>query len=364
MRRGSLWERETVLTMVDLFAGCGGVTEGFKACGFVPLAAVEFDGVAASTYRLNHPGVVVYTQDIRCLPPDVVMRDCGLESGQLTVLCACAPCQPFSTYTRGFSADDQRVPLLLEAIKFVEEMRPVFFFSENVPGMASRGKDILARVLDELRALGYKSVVSGVVNAADYGVPQMRKRFIVLATTLDVALGMPETTHANPLSTMGLNRVPWRTVRDAFAGLPEAGTTDDPLHVPPKMSQIVRERLEHARPGGSLYDLPAHLIPKRFFENKRIGYRDIYTKLRFDAPSCTVTGGCQHASAGRFGHPALGRCITLREAARLQTFPDSYRFCGSRVKIANQIGNAVPVELARVFACHIRHLYEEQERRP
>lgn len=156
--------------MVDLFSGCGGVTAGFKAAGFRVLAAVECDPIIAHTYRLNHPEVVLYVQDIRTVSPEEMRQRCGLQRGQLTVLSVCAPCQPFSRQNR-YSKNDLRSLLILEAIRFVEILRPLFLFIENVPGLRQHS-ELLEKLLHRLAELGYRMSHLAVVDAVDYGVPQ------------------------------------------------------------------------------------------------------------------------------------------------------------------------------------------------
>jgi len=337
-------------TLIDLFSGCGGVTAGFKARGFKVLAAVESDPVTARTYRLNHPEVVLYKEDIRNVSPDKVMRDCKLGIGQLTVLSVCAPCQPFSHLNRSRSSDE-RASLVLEAIRFVEKLRPQFLFMENVPGIR-RNPDILGKLLGNLKKLGYRTA-SAVIDAVDYGIPQFRKRFILLGTALDIELRIPEPTHASPEEAALLGRERWLTVKDAFVGLQDlnSGEADrtDPLHKARKHTPLSLERLRHIpHNGGSRDSLPVKL--RLTCHSRNTGYHDVYGRMDFNKPSPTLTTGCTNFTKGRFAHPTSDRSITPREAARLQTFPDSYRFYGNYEQISAQIGNAVPVKLAEIFA--------------
>ena len=356
---------EQNLTMIDLFSGCGGVTTGFKAAGFQPLAAVEYDHAAAQTYRLNHPEVVLYEEDIRNISPDKMMSDCKIESGQLTVLSACSPCQPFSTLNRS-KIGYERAFLILEVIRFAEKLQPKFLFMENVSGLKKDPK-ILDKLVSKLKELGYK-VTWAIIDAVNYGVPQFRKRLILLSTIFDVEIRIPDPTHAptEEAALLGiLGQEKWLTVRDAFAGLQDLNNGEasetDPLHKARKHAPLVLERLKHIpHDGGSRKSLPPELQLPRFRDNNYLGYDDIYGRMAFDKPSNTLTTGCTSLTQGRFAHPTSDRSITLREAARLQTFPDSYRFYGSYGQIATQIGNAVPVRLAEVFAHYFRQLVEQQ----
>jgi DNA (cytosine-5)-methyltransferase 1 len=338
--------------MIDLFAGCGGVTTGFKNAGFTVLAAVECDRIPAHTYRLNHPDVLLYEEDIRRVSPETIMQDCQCARGHLTVLSICAPCQPFSRLNR-FRTSDERADLILEAVRFVERLRPTFLFVENVPTL--RQTPVFETFIGHLHALGYRTTVPTIVDAVQYGVPQFRKRLIVLGTIVDSELRIPEPTHASPDEAARLGTQPWRTVHDAFGGLQdldagEASATD-PLHRARTHTPLILERLRHIpQNGGSRASLPPALQLACHRNGRNIGYRDVYGRMDFTKPSPTLTTGCTNVTKGRFAHPIANRAITLREAARLQTFPDSYRFYGTYEQIAAQIGNAVPVTLAEVFA--------------
>jgi DNA (cytosine-5)-methyltransferase 1 len=347
-------------TMVDLFSGCGGVTAGFKAAGFKVLAAVEFDRVTAQTYRLNHPEVILYEEDIRSVSPATVMRDCKLESGELTVLSVCAPCQPFSRQNR-FRNTDERASLVLEAVRFVERLRPWFLFVENVPGLG-QNPDILEKFIGNLKELGYKTSVPAIVDAVNYGVPQFRKRFILLGTVLDIELRIPEPTHASPEESARLGKKKWLTVKDAFVGLQDLNAGEvsetDPLHKARKHTPLSVERLRHIpHNGGSRDSLPIELRLVCHRNGRNVGYHDVYGRMDFNRPSNTLTTGCTNFTKGRFAHPTSDRAITPREAARLQTFPDSYRFFGNYEQISAQIGNAVPVRLAEVFGDYLYRLW-------
>ncbi len=355
--------RDHAPTMIDLFSGCGGVTAGFKAAGFNVLAAIEFDRITAQTYRLNHPEVILYEEDIRSVSPATIMKDCTLESGQLTVLGVCAPCQPFSRQNR-FRKSDERASLILEAVRFVESLRPQFLFVENVPGLG-QNPNILDKFVGNLKELGYKTSVPTIVDAVNYGVPQFRKRFILLGTVLDRELRIPKPTHASPEEATRLGKEQWLTVKDAFVGLQDLNSGEvsetDPLHKARKHTLLSLERLRHIpHNGGSRDSLPIELRLVCHRNGRNVGYHDVYGRMDFDRPSPTLTTGCTNFTKGRFAHPTSDRAITPREAARLQTFPDSYRFYGSYEQISAQIGNAVPVKLAEVFARYFSELLGRQ----
>ncbi|WP_273000719.1 DNA cytosine methyltransferase [Hydrogenibacillus schlegelii] len=343
------------LTVIDLFSGSGGVTLGFKNRGFRVLAAVEIDPVAAETYRLNHPEVILFERDVRTVDPSEMMDGCGLRPGELTVLSVCAPCQPFSVQNRS-KKEDPRVTLILEALRFVRSMKPEFVFFENVPGLyRGRYRDVLEELIRGLEYEGYGISGPKVVDAADYGVPQFRKRLIMLAASGGRVLPFPEPTHASPETARQTGKKPWRTVREAFRGLPplRSGEKDenDLLHRARKHRPVALERLKYIpKDGGNRHSLPSHLQLSCHVGNGNLGFHDVYGRMECDRPSNTLTTGCTNLTKGRFAHPEQDRAITPREAARLQTFPDDYRFAGSYEQISAQIGNAVPVLLAEVFA--------------
>jgi DNA (cytosine-5)-methyltransferase 1 len=348
-------------TMVDLYSGCGGVTQGFKSKGFKVLAAVESNSTAAATYRLNHPEVALYDKDIREVTPDEMLTRCGLQPGELTVLSVCAPCQPFSRQNRS-KKDENRTRLVLEMLRFTEALKPKFAFMENVPGLAKgKNKNIFDELIGGLTKLGYVVSQPRVVDAANYGVPQFRKRLILLASREKMCLAIPDITHVSPGEAEKAEKAKWQTVGEAFEGLCklDAGqqSQSDTLHKARSHTALNLERIKHIpHNGGSRRSLPLYLRLKCHQNGEDIGYNDVYGRLDSRKPSNTLTTGCTNFTKGRFAHPTEDRAITPREAARLQTFPDTYRFDGSHEQIARQIGNAVPVGLAEAFASYFYDL--------
>jgi DNA (cytosine-5)-methyltransferase 1 len=342
--------------MVDLFSGCGGVTQAFKKNGYKVLAAIEFHPAAASTFRANHQDVIFYEEDIRNIQPELIMVDCGLAPRELTVLSVCAPCQPFSRQYKS-KKKDSRSHLVLETIRFTEKMKPQFLFMENVPGIA-KGKNqaVLNELINVLRnKLGYTLLDPVILNAVNYGVPQHRERLFLLGSRDGNSLSLPPQTHFPPEIATKYDFKTWKTVRDAFAGLHKLASGQqsrvDPLHKARKHSSLNIERLKHIpKNGGSRKSLPEEL--QLSCHKKTNGYNDVYGRLHFHRPSNTLTTGCTNFTKGRFAHPTANRAITLREAARLQTFPDTYIFKGTYEQISAQIGNAVPVRFAEAFAKH------------
>jgi DNA (cytosine-5)-methyltransferase 1 len=330
------------LTAIDLFCGAGGLSLGLRQAGFDVLGAVEISELAARTYRLNHRSTTLWQQNIRSLSPQTVMTTLGLEAGDLDLLAACPPCQGFSsmrTLRRTTSVDDKRNSLVAQFGRYAEALRPKALMLENVPALASDPR--LERLLRRLRSMGYQ-ITSGVLDAADYGVPQRRRRFVMIAL-----LGH-SVSFATPKART-------RTVRDAIGALPPPRISTDPLHTHgEKRSPVVQRRIA-AIPldGGSLSDAgDEHTLDCR---RRLTGFTDVYGRMAWDRPAPTITGGCVNPSKGRFLHPWHDRAITLREAALLQTFPKSYRFPldGGKFPIADLIGNALP---PKFVAAHARQL--------
>jgi DNA (cytosine-5)-methyltransferase 1 len=345
-------------TLIDLYAGCGGVTAGFKNQGFQVLAAVEWEHAAAQTYVQNHPKVKMYENDIRDIKPADVMEQLQLQPGELTVLSACAPCQPFSRQNR-VNKDGGRTKLILEVLPFVEVFRPQFILMENVPGL-NKGEN--KKILDQLdKALsenyGYKVSGPFIVDAVNYGVPQFRKRLIVLCSREDISLSVPDITHTAPKQAKKTGKKKWATVKGAFKGIGKLASGQqsktDPLHKARKHTKLNLERLKYIpKNGGSRDSLPERL-QLACHKNEAAGYKDVYGRMDFRRPANTLTTGCTNFTKGRYAHPTANRAITPREAARLQTFPDEYKFVGGYDQVSVQIGNAVPVLLAEAFAKYL-----------
>lgn len=336
-RREETAERVTAL---DLFAGCGGLTLGLKQAGFNVLAAVEIDSLAAETYRSNHDDVVLKQDDIRFVSPLGLRRELGLRKGELDLLAGCPPCQGFSSLrTRNGNKRnrDRRNDLVWQMLRFAKTFEPKSIMMENVPRLINYGP--FKRLCQELTALGYTVNVE-IKDAARYGVPQRRRRLILLA-----GKGKSIPFAAEARST--------RTVRLAIGDLKEPGKSRDPLHnLPekPRSDRIMRLIRDIPKDGGSRTDLseerqlPCH--------KRSDGFRDIYGRMAWDSVSPTITGGCFNPSKGRFLHPESDRAITMREAAVLQSFPKRYRFSfrAGKEAIALMIGNALPPEFIRRHA--------------
>lgn len=330
-------------TAIDLFSGCGGLTQGLRDAGFKVLAAVELDPLAASTYALNHKDVVLYNKDIRTVTASDLTSACGLAPGDLDLLAGCPPCQGFSRLTHNNKRrrlDDPRNRLIDDVGRLVRALLPKVVMLENVPALAQ-----YTRYLEfkrELRRLGY-NVSDQVLNVADFGVPQRRRRLVVLASRVG------KIDHLDPVDTN-------RTVRDAIGLLPAVGESGDPLHdILEYRSARVRALIQAIpKNGGSRSSLSPDFALK--CHETSDGFHDVYGRMNWDDVSPTITGGCINPSKGRFLHPEADRAITLREAALLQTFPPKYRFALTKGKyaVAEMIGNALPPAFSRAQASAIR----------
>jgi len=344
-------------TAIDLFSGAGGATQGLVDAGFSVIGAVEFDSIASESYRLNHPSVRLWEQDIRGIRATTIARDLELKPGELGLLKACPPCQGFSTLAEGrINGDDPRNELVRHTIRFVRVLRPKAVLIENVPGLGRDRRS--AELLDSLRRMGYNARVYHV-NAVDFGVPQKRKRLIILALR-GLRAALPETlTPADPEEP--------RTVRQAFDQLASEVDPNDPLSVPRALPAAVLRRVEAIPAGGNRYDLPPDLqldCHKKLADEGKSGASGSYARLRWEDPAPTMTTRCTTPACGPFLHPELHRPLTLREAAVIQTFPASYQFAGRRGDIERQIGNAVPVKMAAAIAGHLLDAIQGREGLP
>jgi DNA (cytosine-5)-methyltransferase 1 len=340
------------LTAIDLFSGCGGLTCGLKDAGFTIVAAIENNVKAQHTYRLNHLEVRLYTEDIRKIDATTLLRDLNLEIGELDLLAGCPPCQGFSrlrTRNRQVYVEDERNNLVAEFLRYVIVMQPKTVMFENVPSL--RKDQRFESMCNQLMAQGYEIEVR-VLDAGDYGVPQRRKRLILIASRVHKPRVAPRA-------------VSQTTVRHAFRGLEAPSRTKDKLHAfPERRSEAVKTLIALIpKNGGSRSDLgDAHQLPC----HRRIkGFHDVYGRMTWDALAPTITSGCHNPSKGRFLHPSLNRTITLREAAVLQGFPRTYKFDVAHGKeaIALMIGNALPPAFIAAHAGVLKQALLERSRR-
>lgn len=330
---------------IDLFCGCGGMTTGLKQAGLKVLWGVDIAEKPLRVYRANHPDVVVEEGDIRTVDCVELMRALSLRPGDLDLLAGCPPCQGFSsirTRNRSHSIDDSRNDLIEEFVRFAAMLMPGAVMLENVPGVAYDSR--FTSFCEDMQSLGYRGEWK-VLDVADAGVPQRRKR-LVYAAGRDVDIRVAELT------------VRRRTVRDAIEHLQKPGSSGDPMHDWPESRTDRIQRLISLIPrdGGSRSDLPDEYVLPCHKRNPD-GFNDVYGRMAWDRLAPTITGGCASPSKGRFLHPDENRCITLREAALLQGFPHDYSFTSgvgvTKTDIALMIGNALPAPFIRAHAQEI-----------
>lgn len=362
---------------IDIFSGCGGVSCGLTLAGFKVKAAVEIDDKAVKTY-LGYPPLAqvkvlhgIEGGDICKLNGNDILKAAKIKRNEIYLLAGCPPCQNFSRKNPNniHKTPEERKKLLFEFLRIIEEVEPPFILMENVPGIKT---DANKEILDEFLSCLRKKyvVVDDILNSANYGVPQVRKRFVLHAVRKDInnelneanfKFELPKATHSAQEKD-GL--LPWRTVREAIGDLPaiRAGETFiDPHgiihnHKCANLDETNIKRIQAIRAnGGSRTGLPEELVlnchkKKNADGTEFDGHKDAYGIMDADKPSPTMTGGCLCYSKGRYGHYSQDRAISIREAARLQTFPDDFIFSDSLISSALQIGNAVPIDLVKASA--------------
>ena len=338
---------KTKIACVDLFCGAGGLTHGFILEGLPVVAGIDLDPACRFPYEENNGQAKFVERDISKVTVNELKGLFG--DSNLTILAGCAPCQPFSTYTQHSKrVKDSRKWLLYEFARLANGIRPDFIAMENVPTVAKH--PVFHDFVDTLNRLNYK-VWFDVVDSSRYGVPQVRRRMVLLASRHG-DIEMIEPTHEKP-----------KTVRDAISYLPRlnAGERDpvDKLHVASTLSTKNLQRIKASKPGGTWRDWPKHLIADCHRAESGRTYPGVYGRMEWGKPAPTMTTQCYGFGNGRFGHPEQDRAISLREAAILQGFPQDYAFVPEDDEVSFRvvgrlIGNAVPIDLSRAMARSIK----------
>ncbi len=324
---------------IDFFCGGGGLTRGLLDAGLEVLAGLDSDATLRETYEKNNLPSRFVCKDIADVDVHELRLELGISAEDIVLYAACTPCQPFSSLTqkKGY---DERKDLLLAFAELVQQFPPDFILVENVPGLnTAYGKEVYARFMEVLQNCDFADVHGRMFDAQDFGVPQARKRFIVMAS------------RSGPIKPPRRSSKR-RTVRDVIEHYPPIhdGESSPKYHnhlarpLKPHLKRIV---LAVPRNGGSRSDVKDRSILLKCHRKNPDAHKDVFGRMAWDRPAPTLTCRCTDVYCGRFAHPEQNRGISLREAAALQTFPDSYEFHGGSIlHIARQIGNAVPVKLA------------------
>ena len=390
-------------SMIDLFAGAGGLSEGLEEAGFHGIFASEIVPQYADTYRRNHPSTTVMTQDIRKLDAEDIRKQLGMKKGQLTLIAGGPPCQGFSINAPIRSTLDQRNHLFKEYLRFVDAFQPRAILIENVPGLVSfEDGDTLHAILNALGDLGYGADVR-ILGAAYYGVPQMRWRTVILGLR---GKELPRNAFPEPVCHApirpnftatfdghSLLKIPaadipgnFVSVKDAIGDLPpvRAGERGDECreyicapqcdfqravrrgssgvynHEAPHLSPINLQRLKYIKPGGNWTDIPHDLLPRGMKLARKSDHTKRYGRLSPDGLASTILTKCD-PHWGAYFHYGQDRSLTVREAARCQSFPDHYIFYGSQQEQFAQVGNAVPPMLAKAVGVALKAVLDEEE---
>lgn len=367
-------------TAIDLFCGAGGLSAGLEMAGFTVLAGNDMFQAAGKTFERTHPRAKFIGGPIEELSVERLMEATGLKRGELTVLAGGPPCQAYSVYNHQRGMHDARASLFKEYLRIVEGLRPEWIVMENVTGIYSIANGEAVRAIKSaLAALGY-AVEDAVLKAEEYGVPQERRRVVFIGNRIGATISHPHPTHGPGRSK------PFTTVKDAIGDLPSLANGEDRgrvtyignnaseyqlkmrgnatsvnNHAAPTLGKVNMERLPYIPPGGSWRDIPHDLLPDGMKKAKRSDHTKRYGRMKWDGLSCTVLTKCD-IHWGAYIHPEQDRAISVREAARLQAFPDWFEFAGSKTEQYVQIGNAVPPLLGKAIGDHLMHLILQLEK--
>ncbi len=360
-------------TVVDLFCGAGGLSHGFMQAGFDILFGSDIDPTFGRTFKASHRGAHFVAKPIQTLSVGEILEATQLKPGDLDVLVGGPPCQGYSVYNHGRGEQDPRAGLFREYLRLVQGLQPKWLVMENVTGLTSiSGGRLIESIVAEIEGSGYGDVAFKILKAEEYGVPQERRRIVFVANRLGIPVEFPATSH-------GENRTPFNTVWDAIGDLPAineqwefetgAAYTSKPQndfqrvmrqnsemasnHFGPRLSKVNLERIRHIPQGGSWRDVPFDLLPAGMKKAKRSDHTKRYGRPRPTDLACTILTKCD-IHWGAYIHPVQNRAFTVREAARLQSFPDDFIFYGSMTEQFVQVGNAVPPLMAKAIAEKIR----------
>ena len=338
----------TNCSVVDLFCGVGALTHGFVLEGFDVAAGFDADGYCEHAYESNNRGARFIHERIE----DVSAEDISVlyPEGHVKILVGCAPCQPYSRYTKKKEDKNEKWRLVPRFADLICGVDPEIVSMENVPDLVTlKGIDIYSAFVERLKEAGYYVTEYPKIYCPDYGIPQHRTRLVLFASKYGDVEIVPKTHSPSE----------YRTVRETIEDLEplKAGqiSEKDPLHRVPRLSELNLRRIRASVPGGTWRDWPEELVAECHKKGSGRGYSSVYGRMVWDEPSPTLTAQCYGFGNGRFGHPEQDRAISLREAALIQSFPEDYEFVAPEdpfyIKIVGRlVGNAVPVELGRVIA--------------
>ncbi len=354
-------------TAIDLFCGAGGLSEGFRQAGFRVLAGNDFDDVAGQTYAATHLDAVFLPGPIQDITARRLLKETGLARSELDCLIGGPPCQAFSVYNHQRGMHDDRSQLFREYLRLVEGLSPKWIVMENVTGILSAGGGEAVRQISAgLETLGYR-VEMKTLKTEEFGIPQERRRVVFIGTREDASISFPMPTH-------GEGKRRFVTIKDAIGDLPplknggfigasayaKSATSEYQRglrghsklihnHSAPRLAAINIERMKHIPPGGSWRDIPVDLLPEGMKRARRCDHTKRYGRMKWDGLACTILTKCD-VHWGAYIHPSQDRAISVREAARIQSFPDWFQFEGSMTDQYVQIGNAVPPLLGKSIA--------------
>ncbi len=335
---------------IDFFSGAGGLTRGLLDAGIQVLAGVDNDANLRTTYEENNKPSKFICEDISQLDIKAFRQKLGITQKDTVLYAACTPCQPFSTLNQ-MKGEDDRKTLLLAFAKIVEIAPPDFILVENVPGLnSSYGKDIYQKFSETLRKCGFEHVSAGYLDAQYFGVPQVRKRFILLASRHG-EINLPKP-----------NKNKIATVRQYIGSMKPIDDGEEYKRISNHVSRKLQPHLKKIvqavpKNGGSRSQIKDTSILLACHQKNPGVHKDVFGRMAWDKPAPTLTCRCTDVYCGRFTHPVQDRGISLREAALLQTFPKNYKFFGKFAHISKQIGNAVPVKLAEKLGKQVLEAY-------
>lgn len=359
-------------TVIDLFCGAGGLSEGFRQAGFHVLAGQDIDATFGETFTATHGEAKFVHGPIQDIAASELLNVAGMKPGEIDVIVGGPPCQGYSVYNHKRGIDDPRAGLFKEYLRFVKEIMPRWIVMENVSGITSiAGGGIVREIQSGMRKLGYR-VDMKLLKAEEFGVPQERRRVFFIATREEACPIL------FPTAAYGPELIPFTTIWDAISDLPELRNGEDrgPVafdtsvgnsyqallrgdrdyvenHAAPRLSKVNLHRLRHIPPGGSWRDMPFDLLPVGMKKAKRSDHTKRYGRPRKDDLACTILTKCD-IHWGAYIHPTQERSFSVREAARLQSFPDFFTFKGHRTQQFVQVGNAVPPLLGKSVALAIK----------